>query len=318
MPPRVRTELFAWAHLCKDATRIRQVMERRFGVQITREWGVDDWPADALLTVWRQLDQLPTAHVSQNAMLQAIKRVAAKDEGGRVAVSGNTPTYSNVASRIEVGFRDEDVAEPDDGRYTTAQQPLRDVALLPATVAHEIAHTLDLTHGYTDAGNAFRTQIALGAWDIHGDSQALLNTLLGHFPDPGAQHHDAIKYGLEAGSKVQVPGQDGPGTLIAFVNDGRRASRPQPAHRNDNSRVLGGRYYYQGTYKSYWTSYDVGIRQNHGPSNYAYEDIKDFFAEIYALYYSTPDPGSAVRAWNQGVYDWFTTNVDRGYSTRKT
>jgi len=25
-----------------------------------------------------------------------------------------------------------------------------------------------------------------------------------------------------------------------------------------------------------------------------------------------------MRAWNQAIYNWFTTNVDRGYGTRKS
>ena len=190
MTPRVRTELFAWARLATDATRIRKVMERRFAVTITRSWGVDDWTADALRAVWQQLDLLPAEHVTENTMLTAIRRVAARERtGGGVAVHGNTPTTSGVASGIEVGFRNQDVNETDDGRYTTEDQLLHGVPVVPSTVAHEIGHTIDLAQHFTDPGQPFRTQAALGAWTVHSDAQALLTTLLQHFADPGVGQH---------------------------------------------------------------------------------------------------------------------------------
>jgi hypothetical protein len=101
--------------------------------------------------------------------------------------------------------------------------------------------------------------------------------------------------------------------MFTTINNGWASNFPWTNPYNVN----GPRYYYESySGRHGWWSFLKAARTDK-LSIYSFRDPGEMFAEIYATFYETPDPGSRIRAWSPAVYNWFLTNVDKGHSVRK-
>lgn len=102
-------------------------------------------------------------------------------------------------------------------------------------------------------------------------------------------------------------------------NYGNQANAPWNQSFND---AINNRAYHE-SYPNEWVSYDIGARNN-GPgaahdkiSKYQFRDHGEYFGEVYATFYLTPnDPGALLRNDFPALYDWMVEHVDKGHSTR--
>jgi hypothetical protein len=323
------------------ADKIR-LFERRFDVTVGTEGGAAAFEATGFQRIWELLDTLPESTVAANDWLDTVNR----------RTNPSAPTSQGVAgtqggtNRLAVGYDPAQIDTVDTGEFTDPGDVMHGGVIFNDVVVHEIGHALDNQHNYSGDGGPLATRADLGAWRQYYNSsdaaaQVLLDdmkgmaALTGLTPAETANAEAALLSAIRlqdtnpraafqrqataageawaAGNAwFDLWGQVSGHALITALRDGHLNNTAW----NNPPAALGGRIFHQA-YGNRWASYLAAVRGGQKLSRYQFRTRGEFFAEIHAVYYATPnDPGARVEAWNPVVYDWFTRDVDRGYSTR--
>ena len=318
------------------------LFERRFNVTVGTEGGASAFEDTGFQRIWELLDTLPESTVAGNDWLDAVHR----------RTNPSAPTPQGVAgtrggtNRLAVGYDPAQINTTDTGEFTDAGDVMRGGVIFDDVVVHELGHALDNVHNYSGDGGPLATRADLGAWRQYrntsdAEAQVLLDDMKGLASLTGLT--PAQTANAEAALLSAIRQQDAD-PLTAFQRQGTAAGEAWSAGNswfdlwsavsghalitalrdghlgntawNNPPAALGGRVFHQA-YSNRWASYLAAVRGGQKLSRYQFRTRGEFFAEIHAVYYATPnDPGARVQAWNRVVYDWFTRDVDRGYSTR--
>jgi hypothetical protein len=213
--------------------------------------------------------------------------------------------------------------------------------VLDAVVIHEMGHAADNQYNFSDLSGPLGTKSDLGKWRQYTDMGALYDALytatnvaaLGL----GIMERTALKVALVwslesryANPETAFRDKAGVGNwsagkrwydlwqkvkahaIIKALVEGHKDKVPW----DTPPTAIGDRYYHEA-YPKRWASYLTASRAGGKLSRYQFRNHREFFAEMYATYYLTPnDPGKLIKNWNAGAYRWFRETVDLGYSTK--
>ena len=313
---------------------------KRFNVKVGKT-SASDFEALGFTRVWQLLERLPPTHVADNKWLAQINR-----KNGGVCpsgVTGGSPGYN----RVGMGYDPTHMGDGDTGEFTDGGDVLRNENLFDAVLIHEMGHAADNQYDFSGSASPLATKDTLGAWkEYRSDSSAAAETLLGDMLSASALTGltDPEKVNAKKGLKKAIRDRN-QNAEVAFKALGTAAGdawsvgktwydlwQKVKAHGivkaldeghltkvgwNNPPTTLGTRKFHQ-SYSKRWTSYLSAFRGGQKLSRYQFRNRREFFAEIYAVYYMTPnDPGSKVKTWNNDVYNWFVKNVDKGFGTKK-
>ncbi len=315
------------------------LFQRRFNIQVGSENGAV-FDTLGLEQIWILLERLPPRLLADNAWLENLNRTG-------TAGTSNGVTGGN---RVGVGYDQSNLGALDVGVFTDAGDVMANTNIFDAVVIHEMGHAADRQHGFSSASGPLATRDDLGAWQHYpngsqADCETLLDAMLAgnglgslHLTaDQTAKAREGFIATLSAKSadaeaqfqaKAAAAGETWAAgnswfdtwdkvknhTIVNVLANGHLSRRawntPPPA--------MGDRTFHQA-YSHRWASYLTAFRAGQKLSRYQFRDRGEFFAETYATYYLTPNnPGQLVQAWNNTVYQWFTREVDAGFSTRVT
>ena len=330
-----------------------ELMQKRFNLERigedTGQPGGGQFEASTLDHMWDLFERVPPRELADSDFLEQITRLpntaAASGVTGSNRVGlGYDPTKMADVEGPAPG------TGPGPGAYTDAGDQMQGMNVFDTTLLHELGHVSDREHGWTRDGGPFDTNPDLGAWQNHGTdtddlvelwcADATLNlsatVSAAEMPDVKEAYRYALDNHLtnvQAAFQALCTAGGGPawGTagdtwqpLSAKVS-GHAVTRIVGLAQNKTQQpwqtpppAAGGRIYHDTGYSWLnWVSYRADTRVGK-LSWYAFRAKNDFFAEMFATYYATTPPGTAVNAWKPAIYQWFRQNVDAGYHTEAT
>jgi hypothetical protein len=339
MPPADQNALKLIFLAATNVPTKKKLLMKRFNVDsMGTEGGAPEFEAPALDQIWILLERLPPTHVADNAWFQSINRM--------VQSSATAPNGVTGSNRVGLGYSVGQMGAPEAGAFTDPADAMRGTNMFDSNLVHEMGHAADAEFNYTRDGGPFDTEADLGQWQSHPDLNQLVvdwaATLNLSATVPNAADRTGVIQALQwdmansaaAAANPQAGFQNQAGAAWGTAGDPWQArwtavqahalvAQVQQAQGSNSPwmnppAAIGTRIYHDTGY-NYWASYLSATRAGGKLSRYQFRDKRDFFAETYATFYLTPaDPGSLVRGWNNRVYQWFLTNVDRGFSTQAT
>jgi hypothetical protein len=325
----------------------RAWMCKRFDLDEVRTedwWGTPDFDAPGLDRIWQVLEQLPPAHVADNAWLEDITRLSGSSSGTPHGVTGSDWTNE----RVGVGYDAANIGALETGAFTDPGDQMRGTNMFDNNLIHEIGHAVDNEYGFTDDGGPFDTLRELGQWKEYSGSRLVdelsgATNLASAVTDAGDLRKAKRALALVADHEYADP-EDG--FKLAAVLDGgawgyygASSDRYKPlwtllsghqivtilsaGHEDRAAWMNPGpavgappRFYHHDGYGS-WVSYLASARSSGKLSRYQFRGKGEYFAEAYSTYYLTApaDPGRLLRSYDPKVYEWYRVNVDRGFGT---
>ncbi len=330
-------ELRTWFDVLPDneLPALAVLMGMRFGFEVGGRDG-SNWTAASLRRAWGVLEQLPPQHVQDNDMLDLFLR----DQGGAGAgyydpsdqsgVVGFGADLEETGSYGEIMVTDDEGNEVDVGLHSN-------VNLFNTVVRHEIGHAVDERLGVstsyaTTAANA-------GKWKELASESAFVDEVIakaggmsGHGYADAAVYERALRKAvadktdfLDALQAIKAdddtvaddlaePEADCGGPVGLLFTKAQWESETSPWYSNANRPSAGGRQFVEA-YPGWFYSFDASTRVQRGISAYQWRAPGEWFAEVYACYYSDHDavtgaePGTRLRTRDTTTADWFDANV---------
>ncbi|MCB9541703.1 MAG: hypothetical protein R3F65_06220 [bacterium] len=323
-----------------ELTALMVVMSRRFNFEVgTRDGG--NWTADGLRRGWAILEQLPPGHVAGNDALDLFLVNNGADGGGYYRGSDDSAVigYSDITKTGSYGQ-----VRVDDGAGGTTDVGLNsNVNLFDTVVRHEIGHAVDAKMGITNDGGYTSTQAHAGKWKTYANATAFVDDIIAagggmeaHGYADHAAYEKAMRRAVSQGENFNIAlaalktagdvdnavaeaDATTAGPVAAVFTTDRWQSSQSPWYNNADRPAVGGRQFHQA-YASKFASFQADARPQYGVSAYQWRAPGEWFAEVYAVYYSDHDsvtgarPGTRLRSRDSATADWFDTTVDGGHS----
>ncbi|HEX3763613.1 MAG TPA: hypothetical protein VHW23_33180 [Kofleriaceae bacterium] len=197
---------------------------------------------------------------------------------------------------------------------------------------HEVGHSVDAAIGW-QANHHYR-DAAVGAWDVHHDLAAMVDTILREVglgdltalnnafrPHNGGRNYDlmlaaardedaallrpAYRAAALSALETTVPG----GTrMLEYAESAIRRGLQVP-YENGGGVRLNNRTYHLDPQQGEWVSYQSN-KYDLRDSNYQFQSPGEWFAETYSRYFKPPADQWGQKVKDPAARNWFLANLD--------
>jgi nucleoid-associated protein YgaU len=311
---------------------LQAIMSCRFNFDVnTRDSG--KWTADGLRRAWEILEQLPPEHVQNNTFLDKFLVDGPTDGSGYYRASDDSAVvgYSDLTKtgsygRIMVGGTEK-------GLHSS-------VNLFDTVVRHEIGHAVDAKLGVSTNGYA-TTAASAGKWKTYGsqdDWKAAIIAEAGGFSGHGYPDEEKYKKAFDQAvddgvdfntalgkvdSTVAKATATTAGPVAAVFEKKQWHPATNPWYDNPDRPGVNGRVFHKAYDWGKWVSFDRSARPTYGISGYQWRAPGEWFAEVYACFYSDQDGidgnpvGTRLASRDSATAEWFAKDVDKGHSLQE-
>ena len=313
---------------------LARLMSMRFGFEVGGRDG-SDWTAEGMRRAWGVLEQLPPQHVQDNEMLDLFLRDQGESGAGYYDPSDNSGVIGYGSDLEETGGYGEIMVTDDEGNEVDVGLH-SSVNLFNTVVRHEIGHAVDEKMGVS---SSYATSAAnAGKWKLYGSESEFVDDVIakaggmdGHGYADAAIYERALRKAVtdhtnflealwaiknedDVDDDLAEPGPDCGGPVQVLFYTDRWASSDSPWYTNPDRDGAGGRMFVEA-YEGWFYSFDEPVRAQRGISAYQWRAPGEWFAEVYACYYSDHDsvngaaPGTRLRTRDSTTADWMDRNV---------
>ncbi len=285
-------------------------IEARFGMELELMDAEDD-PEQlfdksdrGLKQIYEMLEMVPEHHVIDNAMLEKIVRHSEDDDGGLWHDDGldddgnGTGHIEILCGRPDPTVLKEDFIDPSEEEIDAdcqREEGAKAPTVFSFTTLHEIGHAVDEKHNVMASR---MTKVSFGGWVDHkGDVETIAEIAAKHFGYDKRHIQAMLKGGDLAFDDYPASPDDDDETVVADWQKKLEAARDWchallvsgdnglfDSGSESRKRAINGRVYHQA-YEDQWVSYDLAARRQ-AFSSYQFRAPGEWFAELYAAYYS--------------------------------
>jgi hypothetical protein len=342
-----KANLRKWFFIETDIPVLESMCDTRFNIRMTgagsmpHTTGNDPatlapWTLDSIRQCWTVMETLPPAQVEQNERLLHMLRDSAHSNGNAYAWGDDVVMGVQGGDDIAGGLT------PGDQTVYTAGGRGPGTAAVPvnqfnATLRHEIGHTVDNQLSITDT---MRSQENYGNWIQYSSYDEFVNAIIaaeggmgGHgYPDEALYRRAMLRAVSTTKDFTVALGEIANATAVtaaaAFQNRGpvrivwtTDLWTGQPWY-DKSWKIANGRAFQRGYGdQNSLYSFKNDIRTSRGVTEYQWRAPKEWFAEVYQVYYAEQESGNVetpvggiLRSRDEPAANLVSNLADRGFS----